>query len=47
MYEDLVKQFNDKYTEEEKNLLFLYKSRIGVAINCLNEEEDKVYEIYE
>ena len=47
MYEDLVKQFNDKYTEEEKNLLFLYKSRIGVAINGLNEEEDKVYEIYE
>lgn len=47
MYEDLVKQFNDKYTEEEKNLLFLYKSRIGVAINCLNDEEDKVYEIYE
>lgn len=47
MYEDLVKQFNDKYTEEEKNLLFLYKSRIGVAIDCLNEEEDKVYEIYE
>lgn len=47
MYETLVNEFNEKYTEEEKNLLFLYKSRIGVAMNCLDDEEGKVSEIYE
>lgn len=47
MYNGLIEQFNSKYEEEEKNLLFLYKSKIGIAINSLNKNEDVVNGVYE
>lgn len=47
MYNGLIEQFNSKYEEEEKNLLFLYKSKIGIAINSLNKNADVVNDIYE
>ena len=47
MYNGLIEQFNSKYEEEEKNLLFLYKSKIGIAINSLNKNEDVINGVYE
>lgn len=34
-YEDLIKQY-EELTEEEKNILLVYKSRLGRAINSLD-----------
>ena len=46
IYEDLLKQY-EELTEEEKNILLVYKSRLGRAINSLNNNDSEIKEIYE
>lgn len=46
IYEDLIKQYNE-LTEEEKNTLLVYKSRLGRAINSLDNNDLEIKEIYE
>lgn len=48
VYEDLVFQYN-KLTEDEKNALLVYKSRLGVLMNSLDQDanNDSMYSIYE
>lgn len=38
IYEDLLKQY-EELTEEEKNILLVYKSRLSRAINSLNNND--------
>lgn len=45
IYEDLLKQY-EELTEEEKNILLVYKSRLGRAINSLNNNDSEIKEIY-
>ena len=45
VYEDLIRQFED-LSDEEKNILLVYKSKLGVAINSLDNNDEKVLEIY-
>ena len=45
IYEDLLKQY-EELTEEEKNFLLVYKSRLGRAINSLNNNDSEIKEIY-
>lgn len=45
LYENLIDQYN-QLTEEEKNALLIYKSRLGRAINALGNNEDELIEIY-
>lgn len=46
IYEDLIKQY-EALTEEEKNTLLVYKSRLGRAINSLDNNDLEIKEIYE
>ena len=46
IYEDLIKQY-EALTEEEKNSLLVYKSRLGRAINSLDNNDLEIKEIYE
>ena len=46
IYEDLIKQY-EELTEEEKNTLLVYKSRLGRAINSLDNNNLEIKEIYE
>ena len=46
IYEDLIKQY-EKLKEEEKNALLVYKSRLGRAINSLDNNPLEIKEIYE
>lgn len=46
IYEDLIKQY-EKLSEEEKNALLVYKSRLGRAINSLDNNPLEIKEIYE
>ncbi len=46
IYEELKKQYA-LLTEEEKNALLVYKSRLGLAINDLNKKEENIKEIYQ
>lgn len=46
IYEDLIKQY-EELTEEEKNTLLVYKSRLGRAINSLDNNDLEIKEIYE
>ena len=41
IYEDLLKQY-EELTEEEKNILLVYKSRLGRAINSLNNNDSEI-----
>lgn len=45
IYEDLIKQY-EALTEEEKNTLLVYKSRLGRAINSLDNNDLEIKEIY-
>lgn len=45
VYNDLVYQF-EKLSDEEKNSLFIYKSKLGIAINGLSENEEELEQIY-
>ena len=45
IYKDLLKQY-EELTEEEKNILLVYKSRLGRAINSLNNNDSEIKEIY-
>lgn len=45
MYEDLINQF-ENLSEDDKNTLLVYKSSLGVAINSLDNDNEKVLEIY-
>lgn len=45
IYEDLLKQY-EELTEEEKNILLVYKSRLSRAINSLNNNDSEIKEIY-
>ena len=46
IYEDLIKQY-EELTDEEKNILLVYKSRLGRAINSLNNNDLEIKEIYD
>lgn len=46
IYENLLKQY-EELTEEEKNTLLVYKSRLGRAINSLDNNDLEIKEIYE
>ena len=46
IYENLLKQY-ETLTEEEKNTLLVYKSRLGRAINSLDNNDLEIKEIYE
>lgn len=46
VYNDLVEQYN-KLGEEEKRVLYVYKSRLGRAINALDNDLDEVKDVYE
>lgn len=46
IYQELIEQYNN-LTDEEKNALLVYKSRLGLAINSLNNNINEVKEIYE
>ena len=46
IYEDLIKHY-EKLKEEEKNALLVYKSRLGRAINSLDNNPLEIKEIYE
>ena len=41
VYEELINEYN-KLTDEEKNSLLVYKSRLGRAINSLNNDEEEI-----
>ncbi len=45
MYEDLVKQF-ETLSDDEKNALLVYKSKLGIAINAMDNDFSKVRRIY-
>ena len=45
VYDDLIKQFED-LSDDDKNILLVYKSKLGVAINSLDNDNEKVLEIY-
>lgn len=45
LYEKLTQQYN-KLADEEKNALLIYKSRLGRAINSLNNNPLEVQDIY-
>ena len=45
LYEELINQYNN-LTDEEKNALLVYKSRLGRAINSLNNDEEEIEKIY-
>ena len=46
IYENLLKQY-EALTEEEKSALLIYKSRLGRAINSLDNNDLEIKEIYE
>lgn len=46
IYENLIKKY-EELTEEEKNILLVYKSRLGRAINSLDNNGLEIIEIYE
>ncbi len=45
IYENLIQQYNE-LSDEEKNALLIYKSRIGRAINALNRDEKEILDVY-
>ena len=45
LYENLTWQY-EQLSEEEKNALLIYKSRLGRAINALGNNEEEIIEIY-
>ncbi len=45
IYEQLIEQYN-KLAEEEKNAFLIYKSRLGRAINSLNNDSLEIQNIY-
>lgn len=45
VYEELKNKFED-LSDEDKNALLIYKSRLGRAINSLDIEEKEVVDIY-
>lgn len=46
IYDNLLNQY-EELTEEEKNILLVYKSRLGRAINSLDNNDLEIKEIYE
>ncbi len=46
IYQQLIKEYN-KLSDEEKNALLIYKSRLGRAINSLDNNEEEIANIYE
>ena len=46
IYEDLIKQYEELSTED-KNALLVYKSRLGRAINSIDNNDSEIEEIYE
>ena len=46
IYENLLKQY-EALTEEEKSALLIYKSKLGRAINSLDNNDLEIKEIYE
>ena len=45
VYEELKNKFED-LSDEDKNVLLIYKSRLGRAINSLDIEEKEVVDVY-
>lgn len=45
VYEELKNKFED-LSDEDKNALLIYKSRLGRAINSLDIEEKEVVDVY-
>ena len=45
VYEKLINQF-ENLTEKEKNSLLIYKSRLGIGINYLDNNEDELKNLY-
>lgn len=46
IYQQLIEEYN-KLTDEEKNALFVYKSRLGRAMNSLGNNDEEIEEIYQ
>ena len=46
LYENLIEQYNN-LTDTEKNALLIYKSRLGRAINSLDNNSGEIKDIYE
>lgn len=45
-YQELIEQYN-KLSDKEQNALLVYKTRLGRAINSLDNNEEEVENIYE
>lgn len=45
IYEELIKEYNN-LTDQEQKALLIYKSRVGKAINSINNDEEEIINIY-